>query len=341
MKNKIKIFGTPWHIAHNHDIMMALSDIADFYLLINYTRRWDTKLRPLPENAQWVTHFEKGKYDLAILHVDQQCSNMDLNKAVLTKHMKQAIKEVEPELPIVFINHGTPVYPEMYNDATKETGYKSEKLRKEIMDIIGEDHMVVNSHQASEDWGGGKTILHGMDASEWEYNEDIREPRVATFISQAGIGDKYYNRSYLVAVMDELDERYGIKLQWINTPRCFTAKSHEDYKRFLSKTLIYFNPTFASPMPRSRTEAMISGCCVVTTPQHGADDFIKDGENGFIVPHNNVQLTAKLIAKLMNEYPALAKEVGRQGRKTALEIFSRERYRRDWVEYLKEINVIK
>lgn len=340
-KRKLKIWGTAWHIAHNHDIMMALKDVADFYLLVNYTRRWDDKLRPLPENAHWVSYFEKGKYDLAILHVDQQCSNMDLNKSVLTKHMKQTIKEIEPDLPIIFINHGTPVYPELYSDATKETDYKSEKLRKEILDIVGDDEMVVNSHQAKLDWGRGKTIIHGMNPDEWEYDENVREPRVATFISQAGIGDKYYNRSYLVAVMDELEERYGIKLQWINTPRCFTAKSHDDYRKFLSKTLIYFNPTFASPMPRSRTEAMISGCCIVTTPQHDADSFIEDGVNGFIVPHNDVRFTADLIAKLMNEYYPLAKEIGKKGRETAIKIFNRERYRDDWVNYLKELNILK
>lgn len=338
-KKRLKIWNTPWHIAHNHDLMMALKDHADFYLLTNYTRRWDEKLRPLPENAHWVTHFEKGKYDLAILHVDQQCSNMNLNKAVLTKHMKQSIKEIEPDLPIIFINHGTPVYPETYKDATKETNYISETLRKEILDIVGDDFMVVNSHQASKDWGKGYTIHHGLEASEWLHN-DAKEPRVATFISQAGIGDKYYNRSYLVAVMEELDEKYGIKLQWINTPRCFTAKKHNDYREFLSKTLVYFNPTYASPMPRSRTEAMLSGCCIVTTPQHDADSFIEDTKNGFIVPHNNVEYTSKLIAMLIKDGYKVAKKVGEAGRQTALEKFSRERYRGDWIELLTKLKIL-
>lgn len=317
---------------------MALNEYADFYLLINYTRRWDEKTRPLPENASWVTHFKPGKYDLAILNIDQQCTDDNLNKTVLPKHMRQAIREMEPTLPVVWINHATPVYPEKFTDGTKDTDWVSETLRKEILKIVGEDKMVVNSHQAMNDWKAGKAIIHGMDAHEWVYNEE-REPISCTFITQAGIGDKYYNRSYLVAVMEELKETYGISHQWINSPGCFTAKQTKDYKEFLGKALIYFNPTFASPMPRSRTEAMLSGCCIVTTPQHDADTFIKHGENGFLVPHNNPVLVAKLIAELLRDYKT-AKEIGKKGREDALKLFSRERYRDDWLNFIRdEMNI--
>ena len=339
MKKKLKIWDTPWHSAHSHDMIMALKPIADFDLLINYTRRWDDKNRPLPKNVSWVTHYEKGKYDLAILHIDQQCSNPNLNKSILTKHMKQAIREVDPDIPIIFINHGTPVYPEMYPDGAKEDGFRSKQLRYEILNIIKPDFMVVNSHQAKIDWNypNSRTIIHGMEASEWIYNEN-KEPIVCSFISPAGIGDKYYNRSFLVAIMDGLREKYGISLQWINTPNCFNAKGIKDYKEFLGKSLIFFNPTFASPMPRARTEAMLSGCCVVTTDTHGANDFIEDGYNGFLVPHNNPEYSVELIYKLLNNYK-LAKEVGIRGRETSLKLFNRERYREDWIQLLRDLKI--
>jgi glycosyltransferase involved in cell wall biosynthesis len=309
-----------------------LKPYADFELLINFTRRWDEKNRPIPKNCSWTTHFEKGKYDLAILNIDQQCSNDNLNKSRLTKQMKQVIKEVEPNLPVVFINHGTPVYPEIYPDGNLNNGYISEILKKEILDIVGDDKMVVNSHQASKDWGKGTTIIHGMESTEW-FDFPEKEPRSCTFVSPAGIGDKYYNRSFLVDVMDYLREKYGIAHQWVNTPNCFQAKGIKDYKEFLGKSLIYFNPTFASPMPRSRTEAMLSGCCVITTPQHGVSDFIIDGYNGFLVPPNNVEYSGDLIAKLLDNYK-LAKEVGQIGRETALKLFNRERYRQDWLNFI-------
>lgn len=326
---KIRIWKSPWHLAHDYDLMMALKDVADFDLLVNYTRRWDERIRPFPPNANWVIDFEKDKYDLAILNIDQQCSNFDLNKANLTVQMKKTIKEIDPKVPIIFINHGTPVYPELFADATPKTNYVSEQLKKEIMDIVGDDYMVVNSAQASKDWGKGFPIIHGMDIDEWKFSEE-REPRVATFISIAGIGDKYYNRSYLAAVMELLNDKYAIKLQWINTPNSFTAKNIDDYKEFLSRTLVYFNPTYASPMPRSRTEAMLSGCCVVTTETHGAKEFIEEGFNGFFVPHNNPEYASKLIASLIKDNYELAKEIGLRGRETAKRLFSRERYSQDW-----------
>jgi len=332
-KKRLKILETPWHVPHNHDLMMALKDIADFDLLINYTRRWDERNRELPKNASWVIDIQPNKYDFAILHLDQQCSNLNLNKSILTRHMKKVIKEVDPKLPIVFINHGTPVYPELYPDA-KAPNYISNKLRKEILSVVGNDFMVVNSKQSAKDWGRGYPIIHGMDEKEWIYNKD-KEPRVCTFVSQAGIGDKYYNRSYLAGLMEVLYDKYGISLQWINTTGCFNAKNIKDYKEFLGKCLIYFNPTFASPMPRSRTEAMLSGCCIVSLAGHDIEDYIKDGENGFIVPRNDINFTAELIKRLLDNYE-YTKEVGRKGRETALKHFNRKRYAEDWKKFIKE-----
>lgn len=332
-RRNLRIFKSPWHVSHDHDLMTAMKDVADFGLLINYTRRWDERLRPLPVNTQWVTHFEKGKYDFAILNIDQQCSNPNLNKAHLTKQMRRTIREIDPDCPVVWINHGTPVYPELYEDATRATGFISETLRKEILEIVGDDLMVVNSHQAVKDWGKGTAIIHGMNPDEWLPSED-KEPRVATFISQAGIGDKYYNRSFLTAVMDELREKYGVALQWVNTPGCFTAKDIKDYKEFLGKTLVYFNPTFASPMPRSRSEAMLAGCAIVTTPQHGGSDYVEDGVNGFIVSPDNVEESAKLINYLLKDGYQLAKEMGKKSREKAIEAFSCERYKQDWINLI-------
>ena len=338
---RLRIFKSCWHTAHDHDMIEAMKEFADVDLLINYTRRWDEKNRPIPENCEWVTHYEKGKYDLVILNIDQQCSNQNLNKAVLVRQMKQAIREVDTEVPIIFINHGTPIYPESYPDGKKSNNYVSEKLKKEILDIVYPDFMVINSHQAKKEWDydNSRTIVHGMEAKEWIYDE-CREIRSATFITPAGIGDKYYNRSFLIAVIEELKEKYGISHQWIGQGGCFQPKGIKDYKEFLGKTLIYFNPTFASPMPRSRTEAMISGCCIVTTPQHDADTFIKDGENGFLVSPDNVEYAAQLIAKLI-ENPKLTAHIGKKGRETAIEIFNRDRYRKDWIKLLKDLNILK
>lgn len=336
---RLRIFKSPWHLAHDFRLIKALSEVADFDLLINYTRRWDERVRKMPENAKWVTSFEPGKYDLAILNIDQQCTQPGLNKGILIKHMKQAIQEIDPKCKIIFINHGTPVYPELYQDANKQTEYVSEVLKKEILDVVGDSPMVVNSFQAAEDWGRGTPIIHGMDPEDWKPRYP-KEPRAVCFISAGGMGDKYYNRSFLSAVIDELRERYGLRLHWINAEGHWTAKDIKDYKEFVGSSLVYFNPTFGSPMPSSRTEAMFMGCCIVTTKQHGADRFIKEGYNGFFVPHNNVDYAAKLINYLVTDGYKEALEMGKNARETAIKEFSVERYKNDWIKFLRDNNIL-
>ena len=51
-----------------------------------------------------------------------------------------------------------------------------------------------------------------------------------------------------------------------------------------------------------------------------------------------MEYTGELIARLIGDYK-LAKEIGQNGKETAKEIFSRERYQRDWVNYI--INELK
>lgn len=332
---KLRILKSPWHLAHDHSLMSALADVADFDLLINYTRRWDENVRPLPANCKWVTHIEPGVYDLAILNVDQQCSQPGMNKAILPRHMRQAIEEIDPNIKICFINHGTPVYPELYQDANRTTNYVSEQLKSEILEIVKPYPMVVNSFQAQEEWGYGKAIIHGLDPEMYK-PADIKEPRAISFVAKAGIGDKYYNRSFLEEVMTRLKEKHGIRLEWVNAPGFWQASSSKDYNDFVSRSLIYFNPTFGSPMPRSRSEAMLLGCCIITTPQHGGADYIKDGVNGFVVGHNEVDKAVEIIATLINNGYEQAIWMGKNARETAIKEFSIERYHNDWVNFLND-----
>jgi len=133
----------------------------------------------------------------------------------------------------------------------------------------------------------------------------------------------------------------------------------EKYKEFLGKSLLYFNPTFQSPMPRSRTEAMFSGCCIITTGNQDEETFI-DGKmeidpvmdikdvkdyrklvvakadeliakkvNGFLVKKNPWLVTDLIEHLLMNRYRE-ACEIGERGRKLALKLFNFERYQNDW-----------
>jgi len=273
--------------------------------------------------VNWVTHFDKTKYDLVLLHIDQQCVLERLGKSKLFKDMKNIVKD--SGVPIIIINHGTPCYPEVieWNDCKK-------KMRSKVKFA---DKVIVNSYQAADDWGFGETIWHGMDANEWW---DLpKEPRVTTFISAAGLGNKYYGRFLFFETRRILREEYGITHLWIGeevAPQGFNT--WDEYKNFLGGSLIYFNPTYGSPMPRSRTEAMLSGCAVVTTRHHDVEKFIKHGENGYICK-DNPKDAARLIADLYFNYKK-AIEMGQKGKETAKRVFSMRRFQQDWISLIEK-----
>ena len=244
-----------------------------------------------------------------MLHLDQQCLDdilFERGKGSLYKDLNEVITDI----PKLVLCHGTPYWPERFTDY---------ELCSKMKKIVGKNHLLVNSYTARLQWAYGlkntviikeqfkskyknvtkkeiiealdmqclgvdldkiTTIWHGIDEN--EYPVLRKDPRVITMISSAGL-DRYYDRNLLSAVKEELAER--------NIAHCHITvdvkfKDFKEYSTFLGSSLIYFNPTRESCMPRARTEAMLSGACVLTTKYQDADSFIENGVNGFIIPQN-------------------------------------------------------
>jgi len=312
----MKIFTTAWHCGHQYDLFNALKD-CQFDLLINNCREWAENSRPFPKNARMVSHYEPGKYDLAILDLDQQCIDSARScKGLLYRELNAIIKDI----PKIVINHGSPIWPEVY---TKE------EIVKSIRKLVGYNVMVVNSHKAREEWGFGKVIWHGMGLDEWR---DLpKDPRIVTAVSPAGL-DAYYNRRLYKATDKELG-KHGIQIVHFRIHAFF--KDWDDYKDYLGRSLIYFDYSLHTPMNRAKTEAMLSGCCVVTAKNHDVEKYIVDGKNGFIVK-NNPYSASKLLLELINDYDRCIK-VGQAGKETAQKLFNRERYRNNWLDLIKGV----
>jgi len=338
LNRPLRIIDCPWHLAHQWDMMSTLPDVQWFWLAQHR--------RPYSEGPRGdfyekfdltdIPYYEEGKYDLAILHMDQQCFANPLwkrGKGSVYREFNETIKGI----PKIVIMHGTPYFPETFScdiqeENYTELGYTKEQvgmssvLIEKCKEEIGDNVMVVNSHRAVEQWGHGTAIIHGMDPNNWL---DLpKEPRVVTMISPGGL-DKYYDRTFLAAIKDALAER-DITHCHITVDAQF--KNFEDYRDFLGHSLIYINPTKESPMPRARTEAMLSGCCVLTTPHQDADGFIQDGVNGFLIPRNPHKV-ADLVEELLNDYDR-AVEVGQAGRAMALGKFSMKNYESQWTELI-------
>jgi glycosyltransferase involved in cell wall biosynthesis len=56
---------------------------------------------------------------------------------------------------------------------------------------------------------------------------------------------------------------------------------------------------------------------------------------------DNPVSTAKLIKRLVLDEPELAMKIGQEGKKTAIDLFSFEKFEAQWVNVLKEVGVWK
>ena len=314
---KFKIFDMPWHIGHQHEMLKF--PFAEYDWLYQYRREYSDGPRgDITKMFNWVKDYQPGKYDVAILHLDQQCIEPDILEVGKGSVYRQ-LNEVIQDVPKIVIMHGTPYYPEKFTSP--------QELVDLVNNLVGDNYLVVNSHRALQQWGWqdnprARTIIHGMDANEWW---DLpKEPRVVTMISPGGL-PAYYDRSFLEYVKEGLQEE-GVEHCHITVD--FNARNFDEYRDFLGRSLIYFNPTKESPMPRARTEAMLSGCCVITTPYQDADTFIKNGENGFLIPRNP-KAVVDLCLELLNDYSRAVK-IGQAGKETAKQLFKMERYQEDW-----------
>jgi len=317
MAKKYKVIGVPWHVGHQSEIAQ-MSFIGQYDLLVNPYRTWGTNSRPFPDKCNWVTNYEKGKYDFAILHLDQQCVNSRIGKGELYKQVNEVIQDI----PKIVINHMTPLHDSLPD---------MEVIRR-VKELVGDNFMICNTFEARKMWGWGKTVIHGMDVDDWQSNP--KEPRATIYVSPAGM-EKAYKREILRNTISLLNE-WGFKFYWIGTDVKF--KTFDEYRDWLSRSLVYLNLTHQSPRPRARTEAMLSGCCIVTNRQQDADTFIENGKNGFLVDEDPVQV-ATLVSELLTSRCAEAKKIGEVGRKFAQKEFSRKNFEDQWLEVIKEVGV--
>lgn len=95
----------------------------------------------------------------------------------------------------------------------------------------------------------------------------------------------------------------------------------------------FFHPIRYTSLGLALIEAMMVGLPVVGLATTELVTVIRNGENGFI--DTRVDRLVDAMRRLLAD-PALAREIGEQGRRSALERFSIERFVADWLELLRE-----
>jgi glycosyltransferase involved in cell wall biosynthesis len=116
-----------------------------------------------------------------------------------------------------------------------------------------------------------------------------------------------------------------------------TGSSYELYRQYLGKSLLYIDTSFRTPMNRARTEAFLSGCCVIQVEgAHDLERWAKDGENIILVP-DEPQRIAEVVAELLHSGYQNAIQIGQKGKIMATREFNPERYRKDWLDLLRNL----
>lgn len=339
MKNgRIQIFTHINHVPNEYEVAKLAEEYpVDFHYLLTNVRKWlDTPSvippRPIPKHINWVTSYEPGKYDLAILRLDQQATDPSIGKGQIYRQLNEVIQDI----PKLVVNHGVPTWDDAHPEDVVLNGgeiltTRGPRKLDGMKDLIGDNFMVVNSYDAAKEWGFGYPLIHGLDKDEWW---DLpKEPRVTIQLSPGGL-EKMYNRQLLSEIKARVKAKTGLDVMHITVN--FLAKNWSDYRNFLGSSLVYINPTKCSPMPRSRTEAMFSGCCVLSSKYHGWEEFVDNGVEGFIVPDNPLSY-AEAVDQLINFNYKEAVEIGQRGKELAYRLFSKERFLKDLYFIVSEL----
>jgi len=88
---------------------------------------------------------------------------------------------------------------------------------------------------------------------------------------------------------------------------------HDELPRYLSSSDMYVSTSLSDSSPVSLQEAMACGLAPVVTDLPANRDWIKDGENGFLVPINDIEMLANKIVYLIKN-DQIREEFGKTNR---------------------------
>lgn len=354
---RLRILNYSWHAGHQYELYKLPHD---FTLIVGPgVPKWKFKHRPLNPAVACRTEdkLDLSAFDAAICHFDERMLDSEDEQPML--YLKNRLS-----IPIIAICHGTPPFT--------DAGEIDLEKRQALIDALGDTLVIVNSHTAGEAWGfkNYKVIWHGFDIDEYPKHAGGRG---ILYVGSFEKGrQRYQGKDLFAAMADELPcsllwtrgqkefntvalkkgdfffrnliynlfrkkSRSGypeLSTFWKSTVFNPYAKARfEAYKKMIRRHNIYLNPTRWSPMPRARTEAMLSGLAIVTTNYQDEERFIENEVDGFYTNDAGQMLD---YLKYVWEKPEIAEYVGRKGREKASQCFSLKRFHEQWEQLLRE-----
>ncbi len=347
-KKQLKILTYRWHVPHQYELyklpheFTLLTDLGS-----GMTRSWDLRQRPLPTNVKLrsIHEINPKEYDLAVLHFDENVLSPENTNGIIGGDWGKSFQWLYENLnmPKVAICHGTPQFKAQFNInyVEKDAMDVNEEERKRLVDYVEDTLVVVNSFQAQREWdfNRSKVIWHGFDPSEFPVS--TREKGILSPFGPLVLSRPHYRGFFLYErIFRDFPHPYLPATLYVPEPNILYSGNEyafgkfHNYMRELSRFSVYFNPTFRSPMPRARGEAMLCGLATVSAKNHDVELYIKNGWNGFF-SNDPDELKNYLLFLMQN--PKEAQRIGFRGRDTALDIFNHDRYLADWESIFSDL----
>jgi hypothetical protein len=304
-KRLLRIGKFPGSTPYDHELTRIA---ADFLIAGDRQLRWNQAQRPLPANVTLVTTATLGEADVIIVDIDQ----WTFTEPEKTRLFYRALAFDRPK---ILVNHG----------CNTVDGCSGRDMRA----AVGEMPVVCQSVTAQARWkyANSTVIVPAVSAQGWPQT-DYRRANI--LVTQCASGPyALYRNDEAVEVFEAFS---GTKVDWMG--RRIVPRSLEEYRALLGQSAIHFNPSFAEPNPRGRTEAMLCGLVPVTTNKHGESEYIENGVNGFC--SNDMDELFDHLARLMNS-PEECERLGRAARQTARRQFATKRFVSGWREILNRV----
>jgi glycosyltransferase involved in cell wall biosynthesis len=346
---KLKILTYRWHCPHQYELYKLPHHFTLVVGLdIGLTNEWEYEQRPFPGNAEFkhIKDIDCADYDLAILHFDENVLAHQNTNGIIGANWGANFRWFceNVALPKVAICHGTPQFHSQFSQKYIPCDQIEtiEESRRQLVDYVDDMLIICNSYQAQREWGfqNSKVIWQGFDPTEFPpalYEKGIltlgksmqeRPHYRGYFLYQdvfKGVADEYLPQGHNVPKPTAyLNQRTNL----------YAWSKFRNYVDSVRAYSIYFNPTWRSPMPRARGEAMMCGLVPVSAHNHDVDMFIKNGINGYY-SNDPAELRDYMLFLLKN--PDACRKTGYEARMTAMDVFNHDQYLWSWQETIRQL----
>ncbi|MGK7345961.1 MAG: glycosyltransferase family 4 protein [Candidatus Nitrospinota bacterium M3_3B_026] len=322
MSKRLRILTFNWHEPY----IWLLSktghrfDVAEPSLGREGIRRWDGRVRPVPQNARVIgmetarESLRDGAYDLALCH-----NFMDLKE--ISSHPVPAVLLFHNKLTTELALGGDTVSREKYLAGVAALAQRA-------------DEMVFVSESKMADWGfgRGKVIKPGVDIDDLlSYEGHERKVlRVGNYMKERDIMLGYFMQERAV-------EGFESTIAGVNPtlPGARLAESFEALAGFYASHRVYLNTTLApyeDGYNLAMLEAMGAGQPVISCKNPTSP--IENGVNGLISSSMDGMRAA--IAALMENRDSAA-NLGRRGKETVMELFGMEKFKARWEDVFETV----